>query len=68
MMAWLPGFVGYRTQWLSLSFTTLFLKLEGRLGERVCLMLEVLSEREGQTVNFCVHCINVFVTTFEAAG
>lgn len=68
MMAWLPGFVGYRTQWLSLSFTALFLKLEGHLGECVCLILEVLMEREGQTVNFVYMCVNVFVTTFEAAG
>jgi len=36
-VAWLPGFVGCRTQGLSLSFTTSFLQLEGHLGECVSL-------------------------------
>lgn len=38
-VVWLPAFVGHTTEWLSSSFMTLFLKLEGHLGECVCLTL-----------------------------
>lgn len=58
-MVWLPGFVGYRTQWLSLSFTTLILKLEGHLGKRVCLR-SFGGERGRQWIFVCTKCICYF--------
>lgn len=57
-VACLPGFVGYRTKWLSSSFTTLSLKLEGHLGKCVCLMLRSFDgEREADSEFLCARVL-----------
>lgn len=68
-MVWLPA-LWVIEQWLSSSFTTLFLKLEGHLGECVCLMLKSFGGETRQTNSEfpCAHVLMCLILVLNQLG